>query len=229
MNMNCNIADDLLPLYVDNSCSPDSRAALEEHLKECPSCREKLARMRQDDLGMKGQGKRNEPQLVGFSRKIRRRRIRMAVLVIVLTFLAAAALALGCLAVQDMHRQANPTVHHVEAGTYNLTAGALETTEEEIGQYVFYTNYAQIMVSVQPEGEFQGTVTLCGAANEELLYGEIDEDTSACTFTGLSAARRYKVMCEGLDGAVITVSEGRTASFWSSLKSVLHGIIGSIA
>ena len=48
MNMNCRIADDLLPLYVDGVCSPDSRALLEEHLRTCPACREKLKRMGQD-------------------------------------------------------------------------------------------------------------------------------------------------------------------------------------
>ena len=45
MNISCKIAEDLLPLYLDNSCSEDSRAALEEHLKDCPSCRMKLNRM----------------------------------------------------------------------------------------------------------------------------------------------------------------------------------------
>ena len=48
MNMNCRIADDLLPLYVDGVCSPDSCALLEEHLRTCPACREKLKRMGQD-------------------------------------------------------------------------------------------------------------------------------------------------------------------------------------
>ena len=45
MNISCKIAEDLLPLYLDNSCSEDSQAALEEHLKDCPSCRMKLNRM----------------------------------------------------------------------------------------------------------------------------------------------------------------------------------------
>ena len=44
MNMNCRIADDLLPLYVDGVCSPDSRALLEEHLRTCPACRAGFSR-----------------------------------------------------------------------------------------------------------------------------------------------------------------------------------------
>ena len=30
MNLNCGIAEDLLPLYLEDGCSQDSRAALEE-------------------------------------------------------------------------------------------------------------------------------------------------------------------------------------------------------
>lgn len=228
MNINCNIADDLLPLYVDDSCSADSREALEEHLRECPSCREKLDRMRRNDLITEGQERPGGPKLVNYSKKIRRRRIRIAILVVFLTVLAAAVLSLGYLTVQDMRRQSNPAVFDVEAGTCNLTAGILETTAEEVNRYTFCTNYTQIAVTVQPEGMLQGTVILCNAANVELLYGTIDADTSTCTFTGLTAAQRYKVKCEGLDGATIRVSEGRTVSFWSSLESVLYEIMGSI-
>lgn len=36
---------DLLPLYHDGVCSEKSRAAVEEHLKDCPACRAALAAM----------------------------------------------------------------------------------------------------------------------------------------------------------------------------------------
>ena len=39
MKMSCNIIEDLLPLYVDDMVSEDSRKLVEEHLKECPACR----------------------------------------------------------------------------------------------------------------------------------------------------------------------------------------------
>lgn len=43
--MNCGIIRDLLPLYHDGVCSPESRAEVEEHLKTCPECRAVLAAM----------------------------------------------------------------------------------------------------------------------------------------------------------------------------------------
>lgn len=42
MKLDCEIVKDLLPLYSDNVCSEQSRAAVEEHLKECEPCREEL-------------------------------------------------------------------------------------------------------------------------------------------------------------------------------------------
>lgn len=39
MKWNCDMIQDLLPLYQEGLCSPTSRAAVEEHLRECPACR----------------------------------------------------------------------------------------------------------------------------------------------------------------------------------------------
>ena len=42
MKLSCEIIQDILPLYVDNVCSPDSRTAVEEHLIQCPACSRNL-------------------------------------------------------------------------------------------------------------------------------------------------------------------------------------------
>lgn len=39
MKVNCDIVQDLIPLYEDGVCSPGSRAAVEEHLEICEACR----------------------------------------------------------------------------------------------------------------------------------------------------------------------------------------------
>lgn len=44
MKVTCEIVEDLLPLYVDNVCSEQSRLAVEEHLQECEKCRRAIAR-----------------------------------------------------------------------------------------------------------------------------------------------------------------------------------------
>ena len=52
MNINCEMAHDLLPMYKDKCLSPSSEAALREHLKGCDSCKKYLraykARQKED-------------------------------------------------------------------------------------------------------------------------------------------------------------------------------------
>lgn len=43
--MNCDIIQDLLPLYHDDACSEGSRQAVEEHLQTCGDCKKLLADM----------------------------------------------------------------------------------------------------------------------------------------------------------------------------------------
>lgn len=38
--MNCNIVKDLMPLYIDGCCSKDSVVVVEEHINNCPQCKE---------------------------------------------------------------------------------------------------------------------------------------------------------------------------------------------
>ena len=40
MKVTCKVIQDLLPLYVDGVCSPDTAALVEEHLKDCAPCQE---------------------------------------------------------------------------------------------------------------------------------------------------------------------------------------------
>lgn len=40
MKVACKVIQDLLPLYVDGVCSPDTAALVEEHLKDCETCQE---------------------------------------------------------------------------------------------------------------------------------------------------------------------------------------------
>lgn len=47
-NFNCNIINDLLPLYLDNLCSEESKQMIEEHLKSCKECQKTLNYMKND-------------------------------------------------------------------------------------------------------------------------------------------------------------------------------------
>ena len=46
MKLNCEIVADLLPAYLDDTCSGESRRAVEEHLAACEDCRQLLEVLR---------------------------------------------------------------------------------------------------------------------------------------------------------------------------------------
>lgn len=45
MKIDCGIIKDILPLYCDGVCGDESKTAVEEHLRECPSCKAEFDNM----------------------------------------------------------------------------------------------------------------------------------------------------------------------------------------
>lgn len=50
MEINCNIVRDLLPSYLDEICSDDSKQLIENHTAVCEACRESLVQMKKTEL-----------------------------------------------------------------------------------------------------------------------------------------------------------------------------------
>jgi len=48
MNLPCKVMEDILPIYCDGVCSEESAALVEEHLKDCPQCRDILSALRSE-------------------------------------------------------------------------------------------------------------------------------------------------------------------------------------
>ena len=96
MKMSCNIIEDLLPLYVDDMVSEDSRKLVEEHLKECPACRKMQEEMvKENRLSAVGNrsnsaktSKTEAEPLKKIRRRIRKKRIASVVLAVVLVMAA---------------------------------------------------------------------------------------------------------------------------------------------
>ena len=50
MSISCEIIRDLLPLYLDDVCSNDSKTAVTEHIAACEKCKAELQAMQKDIL-----------------------------------------------------------------------------------------------------------------------------------------------------------------------------------
>lgn len=244
MDINCNIAGDLLAPYLDGTCSEDTRNLLEAHLRGCDACREKLRRMRgEEEMSAEAEASVEEIRrnLTVYAKKVTRRRLRISALSAVLGLIAVCGLTLVGLTVQDMRRTAAPPVFSVPPedpepdadtdmagaawdpsrweGVYDLTAGPLETTAGDVGTFELFTNNASIAVE------------LTGEDREVFLWNvEYPEHpiqfsgTAPHVFEGLSAAWRYRVTVDAPAGTPVTVTDGRAVSFWTSFRRVIREI-----
>ena len=81
--MNCNIANDLIPLYVDNVLSEDSKELLENHISDCVHCKEILERMQSHIVIAE------DKDIKPFKRIRKKLLIRMIIIVFLLIVIAA--------------------------------------------------------------------------------------------------------------------------------------------
>ena len=228
MNCSCGIVDDLLPLYVDGACSEESKAVIEVHLASCEACRKKLERMQSGAVVSETSKPAGEVTVVKYANKVRKHRIKLAIGIVAISVIAACLLSLLFLTLKDMHNYANPIIHEVEAGTYNLTSNDLEVAVSDIDDYIFFTNNTKIAVSIDKDTDFLGEVLLWIADDPDnpitAQYGRISPKERIVSFSGLSSAHRYMITCDGSDELMLTVTDGRNVSFFGSMKNVLMQI-----
>ncbi|MBR2894174.1 MAG: hypothetical protein IKC03_00765 [Oscillospiraceae bacterium] len=93
---------------------------------------------------------------------------------------------------------------------HDLTQGDLEVPINKLSEYMFYTNSQKMSVRVKGEG-FDGQVNLLDISqnNAHILQAKVDNRNEKCLFTGLTAARLYRVDCENLDGCTVVISGDR--------------------
>lgn len=80
MKISCEIIKDLLPLYHDSVCSPESRHTVEEHLSCCDDCREELAAMNKDISITNKEGNVSEAEVIKSLSKRWKKRLNKSLL-----------------------------------------------------------------------------------------------------------------------------------------------------
>lgn len=100
--MQCEIVQDLLPLYCDNVCSEGSRQAVEEHLAVCPDCRGRLEYMKEKSKPAAAiPGEDTKARVLRGTKKRFSRRRRRAIF---MTVAVMAALCLVLIGAADVER-----------------------------------------------------------------------------------------------------------------------------
>lgn len=89
---NCAIVKDLLPSYIDGLASPETSAFVEEHIKNCPACREAYEAMRAEPAAPAPKaGKPAKDPALAYLRKVKRRHA-LTVLAVALAVLVAVSM-----------------------------------------------------------------------------------------------------------------------------------------
>lgn len=205
----CGMAADLLPLYLDGCCSADSRAALEAHMDACPACRAQYAQLRRDltpaaaaaeDPGTDGIAR-------ALARKMRRRKRCLRALCAVLGVLLAVLLAVLLVFIGKtfviLGQPGGAASPGLPAGATDLAAREVSGTAEEVGEHVFATGTARLVVSA----DAPVTVRLWQVreTRENTMVATLDAKHRSCIFTNLPPQTLYAVTVDGAPDVQLTV------------------------
>ena len=123
--INCNIIRDILPLYLDDVVSDETKQMVEEHLQSCASCRAEASAMKKDVIlpASKTQRLAEAKVIKGIRTKI----FRKKVIVSAVTVAAVLAVAAGVYALLALPRSVIP---YEESGA-SVSRVSLEGSEDE--------------------------------------------------------------------------------------------------
>ena len=89
MKVPCNVIRDLLPLYHDSVCSPETAALVEEHLKDCDACQEEFHKLQANllplPLPVPGKEEQKAEGLAKVKKVLRKKRVIVAAIVAAVT------------------------------------------------------------------------------------------------------------------------------------------------
>lgn len=88
--INCNVTNDLIPLYVDDLLSSDSRELVEEHLSECGECSAKVEKLRSETVVAKNRNVKPLKKIKGKMKKDKCVIVAVSAGIIAITFFITA-------------------------------------------------------------------------------------------------------------------------------------------
>lgn len=148
MKIPCSIAKDLMPLYHDGVCSDETKAAVEEHLDDCASCRELYGKLSGADyIERSAFDEERSETLAASYRYFRRRSIMKAALLAILALAAAALIFFGIKVYRSWPVYPQPmkqveTLEELKAETEKAGLRLLYPEESALNSNYFQTVYS---------------------------------------------------------------------------------------
>ena len=205
----CGMAADLLPLYLDGCCSADSSAALAAHMDTCPACRAQYAQLRRDltPAADTEQDRGTDAIARALARKMRRRKCCLRALGAVLGVLLAMFLVFLGKTFVILGQPGGAASAALPAGATDLAGRAVSGSAEEVGEHVFATGTARLVVAADVLPDAPVTVRLwqVGETRENTMVATLDARHRSCIFTNLPPQTLYAVTVDGAPDVQLTV------------------------
>lgn len=238
MKVSCDIIGDLLPLVAENIASEASRKLVEEHIMDCPDCREQYESLKKHDSVETAIPQDGEMALGAVKEEIRHRRRNSVLLVACLVFLVVFTVFSQLTAPQylpysegllSIEESADGTVYGTfssEVTAYQIRTVQGENLEIELTAWTtvwdqLFGKMAQTVKLSSPEQPVD-TVWYCSGAGEPILvYGSAPD-------SGRIVLPRLVLGYYAVIAAIATVALG---ALWLLVRkrSHIHELIGYLA
>lgn len=204
--ISCNIIKDILPLYVDEVVSDDTKEMVEEHLKSCDACREEAMLLKKDIvLPLKSAIQKSEANILkNLKKQFRNKKI----IVSFVSILAAIAISFGCYAMLVLPKKIIPydssmiKIEEINGRIYarykdkNLAGSAawvpfttkINGEEKQVAAFYLYsTPWSNITAKYQDDADMKPDENLVyiGKADdiEQIYYGDCDVNSTEDFYT----------------------------------------------
>lgn len=181
MNLSCDIIRDLLPLYVDEVCSEESRTAVEAHLQSCAQCREELRVMRCGETAAIAEEVNTAKAAGKLWKKSKLRSMLLGLLIAAALFGVAYALTVpNILPVNEKYLKVEDVYHYYDDGTFKVKLTILDGMKHNYIRYrqvgdAFYITPMRPVITTREDPDWvekknTGTHTIGGAVVGNALY-----------------------------------------------------------
>ncbi len=143
--INCDIIKDIIPLYIDGVCSKYSIQMVEDHIKECPDCRDLLESFRNPAITDEIRTS-NEIEFKELTLKVKKKNRLKAILLVlgavIASFVGALLLGIFVLGIFSLGGESYATI---DTDNYGIYEGHIEAERQDLfsGLYIFPERISQ--------------------------------------------------------------------------------------
>lgn len=214
-DISCEIIEDLMPSYIDDICSDDSKCLVETHIQSCESCAKKLDRMKREGITF-AELPNEQEDILEITNKLKereKRHKRNSYGLAALSGVLAICLLISVVPKNNMSKISQEPLDTNIA--YNDVIG--EVSEESLGDYTPAKDYGEIYdyikeISNPKDGLFGESILYSTEEYaKEAMVEDAAETASGATAENISeeSFSSTNIMTKGVDESDISKTDGK--------------------